>query len=296
MPSPLDTAHGTLSRDSAIGSRLALLAAGVLLAVLGLAISQGRSPEPVLAAERSGGLGVSGKPQVEDAVCLTRCVAVRKATVGSKVRVSGEYLDQVDGVVFTGAEGVVRARFDKRGYGAVTTTVPKGATSGTVFLVAADGTRSNPTPRELKVLPASMIPEEVFPVRGRVNFGSSGARFGAPRSGYSHQGQDVMAACGTRMVAIRRSKVVYNTYHGAAGWYVVLRNLGTNTSFAYMHLLEKSPLAVGSIVGAGQRIGRVGQTGRAYGCHLHFEFWQGPWQTGGRPIDPLPYLRSLLDK
>jgi murein DD-endopeptidase MepM/ murein hydrolase activator NlpD len=61
-----------------------------------------------------------------------------------------------------------------------------------------------------------------------------------------------------------------------------------------MHLRSKSPLRVGSVIGAGRGIGQVGQTGRAYGCHLHFEFWRGPWQTGGRPVDPLPYLRSLL--
>ena len=130
-------------------------------------------------------------------------------------------------------------------------------------------------------------------VQGSISFGSGGARFGAPRGGYSHQGQDVMAPCGTRLVAIRRSKVIFNTYHSAAGWYVVLRNLGTRTSFAYMHLIRKSRLKVGTVLGAGRPIGRVGQTGRAYGCHLHFEFWKGPWQRGGRPIDPLPYLRSL---
>jgi len=268
----------------------------LLLVSLGLIVQQGHPPESAIAAERSGGLGVPGEPQVNDVVCLTRCVDTRKATSGSKVRVVGDYLDRVARVVFTGESGPVRVKFEKRGYGAVTTTVPKGAVSGRVFVIAADGTRSKKSPRDLDVLPASMIPKQVFPVRGRVSFGSGGARFGAPRGGYSHQGQDVMAACGTRMVAARRSKVVFNTYHSAAGWYVVLRNLGTNTSFAYMHLIRKSRVKVGSVLGAGRPIGKVGQTGRAYGCHLHFEFWRGAWQRGGQPIDPLPYLKSLLRK
>lgn len=294
MPDPLDTFRRVIPRST---TRLATIAFGALLAGSVALAAQGGSPaEQAVAAERPGGLGVTGDPQVDDAVCLTRCVDARKATPGSKVRVVGNYLESVSRVVFAGASGPIPAGYAKRGYGAVTATVPKGAVSGRVSVVAADGTRSNRTPRELEVLPPNMIPEEVFPVQGRVDFGSGAARFGAPRGGYRHQGQDVMAACGTRLVAIRRSKVLYNTYHSAAGWYVVLKNFGTDSSFAYMHLIERSPVRVGSTVGAGQLIGRVGQTGRAYGCHLHFEFWLGPWQTGGRPIDPLPYLRSLLRK
>ena len=37
-----------------------------------------------------------------------------------------------------------------------------------------------------------------FPVLGPHDFGGAEGRFGAPRSGHTHQGQDVMAACGTR--------------------------------------------------------------------------------------------------
>ena len=44
----------------------------------------------------------------------------------------------------------------------------------------------------------------VFPVRGAYDFGGSEARFGAGRSGHSHQGQDVFAACGTPLVFPRK--------------------------------------------------------------------------------------------
>jgi murein DD-endopeptidase MepM/ murein hydrolase activator NlpD len=242
---------------------------------------------------KSGGLVVPGKPKITDVVCVRQCVSPRRATPGATVRVVGRYLHRVRHVVFAGRKSPLRARYTARKFQAVSVDVPKEADNGRPFVVSTSGVRSNRSPRELEILPVSRIPKEVFPVRGPHNFGSSGAKFGAPRGGYAHQGQDVMASCGTRLVSIRRARVVNRAYHSAAGNYVVLENLGTNTQFAYMHLLRPSPLKVGQPVGAGQVIGLVGQTGRAYGCHLHFEYWVGSWQTGGRPINPLPYLYSL---
>ena len=252
------------------------------------------TPEPASASTvRTGGLVVPGIVRVSDVTCVKRCVSARTATPGATVRVTGRYLGQVSRVVFPGRQRSLRVATRSRSFGSVKAVVPKKAGNGRPFVVTGSGRRSNRAPRELQILPASRIPTEVFPVRGRYDFGSSGGRFGAGRSGYSHQGQDLMARCGTPLVSIRKARVLFNQYHSAAGHYVVLKNIGTNTQFAYMHLLRKSKLRPGQIVGAGQRIGSVGQTGRAYGCHLHFEYWVGAWQRGGKPIDPLPYLRSL---
>ena len=275
----------------------ALSGSVLMLVVLAFGLSRAgeaaRADAAQVSALKSGGLGVPGKPKVNDVVCVDQCVSARKATPGATVRVAGRYLSRARHVVFTGRTGSLRARYQKRKFNWVRVVVPKGAADGRPFVVSSSGFRSNRSPRQLEILPVSRIPEEVFPVRGPFNYGSSGARFGAGRSGYSHQGQDVMAACGTRLVSIRKAKVLFREYHSAAGHYVVLRNLGTNTQFAYMHLLKPSKLRPGQVVGAGQLVGLVGQTGRAYGCHLHFEYWVGAWQRGGRPIDPLPYLRSL---
>jgi murein DD-endopeptidase MepM/ murein hydrolase activator NlpD len=132
-----------------------------------------------------------------------------------------------------------------------------------------------------------------FPVLGPHDFGGPEGRFGAPRSGHTHQGQDVMAACGTPLVAARGGTVQYSGYEGNAGNYVVIDGKGTGSDFMYAHLAEPSPLQTGDQVRTGQPIGVVGETGDATACHLHFEIWTAPgWYQGGSPIDPLPYLEK----
>ena len=132
-----------------------------------------------------------------------------------------------------------------------------------------------------------------FPVLGAHEFGMGAGRFGAPRSGHTHQGQDVMAACGTPLVAARGGTVQYAGYEGNAGNYIVIDGRGTPDDFMYAHLAEPSPLHTGETVRTGQPIGVVGETGDAVGCHLHFEMWGAPgWYEGGSPFDPLPYLEK----
>jgi murein DD-endopeptidase MepM/ murein hydrolase activator NlpD len=132
-----------------------------------------------------------------------------------------------------------------------------------------------------------------FPVLGPHSYGESGARFGAGRSGHTHQGHDVMARCGTPLVAARGGRVRYSGYQGAAGNYLVIDGRGTGFDTAYMHLLRPSPLKKGQTVRTGQPIGLVGSTGSSTACHLHFEIWTAPgWYEGGSPIDPLGYLKK----
>jgi hypothetical protein len=132
-----------------------------------------------------------------------------------------------------------------------------------------------------------------FPVLGAHDFGGAGGRFGAARSGHTHQGQDVMAECGVPLVAARGGTVQYSKYEANAGNYVVIDGKGTPNDFMYAHLAEPSPLLEGDTVRTGQPIGIVGDTGDATACHLHFEIWAPPgWYEGGSPFDPLPYLEK----
>jgi len=266
---------------------LALLA-GPLVALVLTTLASAATP-----VRGGGGLQIALDPEIKDAYCVRQCVSTRRATPGAIVRITGRNLDGAKKVVFPGRNKQIKTPVKARSATAVRVIVPRGADDGRPYVVSVGGKRSNRAPRELKIVPEAAIPEEVFPVRGPFSYGGSGSRFGAGRPGHIHQGQDLSAACGTRLVAIRKARVAYSTYQGAAGYYVVLDNKGDNTSFAYMHLIRQSKLEVGDLVSAGQPIGRVGDTGDSSGCHLHFEYWIGPWQTGGKPIDPLPYLKSL---
>ena len=133
----------------------------------------------------------------------------------------------------------------------------------------------------------------LFPVKGRHDFGQAGARFGAGRAGHTHQGQDIMAACSTPIVAARGGTVKTKAYHSAAGNYLVIDTAGSGVDMAYMHMAVPSPYAVGDRVRTGDQIGIVGSTGSSTACHLHFEEWSAPgWYSGGAPFDPLADLRA----
>ena len=104
----------------------------------------------------------------------------------------------------------------------------------------------------------------------------------------------MFAACGTPLVAARGGVVKFKRVPVArAGNYLVIDGARTGVDFAYMHMREAALVGEGDRVRTGQPIGFVGATGRASGCHLHFEEWSAPgWYSGGSAFDPLPDLRA----
>lgn len=134
-----------------------------------------------------------------------------------------------------------------------------------------------------------------FPVVGPFSWGGPDSRFGAGRKGHIHQGQDLSAAEGTPLVAPRGGTVKTVAYQASgAGHYIVLTASGEDRDYVFMHLKTGSiTVTRGQTVRTGQVIGQVGNTGRSFGAHLHFEVWTGGgWFSGGKPIDPLPLLRA----
>lgn len=143
------------------------------------------------------------------------------------------------------------------------------------------------------VAPPVTAASGVFPVQGTYTLGGTDARFGAGRTGYAHQGQDILAASGTPVVTPRAGFVAWRAFQkDGAGHYVVVRG-DDGRDYVFMHLLDGSvAVQKGQAVTAGQQIGAVGSTGRSSGAHLHFEIWPAGWYSSkaSRPIDPLPDL------
>jgi murein DD-endopeptidase MepM/ murein hydrolase activator NlpD len=134
----------------------------------------------------------------------------------------------------------------------------------------------------------------VFPVQGTHNFGGPENRYGAPRSGHIHQGQDILTAEGTPDVAPLSGTIVSTSFQaGAAGYYLV-EHTSIGFDFMFAHCEANSfEVAENQTVTPGQALCKAGQTGDATTPHLHFEMWVGGWQaSGGHPIDPLPYLEA----
>jgi murein DD-endopeptidase MepM/ murein hydrolase activator NlpD len=147
----------------------------------------------------------------------------------------------------------------------------------------------------LTAAPASATHQYRYPLRGPHNYGDlSVTGFGVKRAnGTIHLGQDVIADCGTPIVAAHDGVVKSAGYSDGYGNYVVLGGKGTRFDFVYGHMKGRSRVRAGRPVKAGQRLGSVGQTGSDSGvCHLHFELWKGRWFAGGSRTDPLPHLRA----
>jgi murein DD-endopeptidase MepM/ murein hydrolase activator NlpD len=153
--------------------------------------------------------------------------------------------------------------------------------------------QAGPPPQGSALVGAFTFVGAIFPVRGRHDYGDAAARFGAQRAGHVHQGQGVMATCGTPLVAARGGIVVQRAVQSAAGNDLVIHDPVSGYDEVYAHLRKPAIVRRGERVETGQPIGVVGETGDATACHLHFEIWTSPgWYAGGQPIDPLATLLS----
>ncbi len=109
-----------------------------------------------------------------------------------------------------------------------------------------------------------------------------------------HKGIDIQASYGTPIYAAANGVVVSavfdNGWNGGRGNYVTIQHDDGGLSTNYYHMSYMYAYA-GQRVTAGDLIGEVGMTGRAYGNHLHFEVRIGGDGTGTwlNPIDYLPW-------
>lgn len=100
----------------------------------------------------------------------------------------------------------------------------------------------------------------------------------------AHTGIDIADNCGKPIYAGNNGVVAQATSYYPNGNFVTINhNNGYYSLYAHM---TRYIVSVGQVVSKGQIIGYVGQTGQAYGCHLHYEIF-----TGGLSY----YSRNFLD-
>ena len=123
----------------------------------------------------------------------------------------------------------------------------------------------------------------VWPVRGWIS-----SRYGYRVSPFTgrrelHKGLDIVNRIGTPVVATADGRVVYAGYKRGYGKMVIIdHGLGRVTKYGHLSRLE---VKRGESVVRGQKIGRLGNTGRSTGPHLHYEV-----VINGKAVNPMDYL------
>jgi hypothetical protein len=152
--------------------------------------------------------------------------------------------------------------------------------------------------------PKGTVPTLVFPVAGPTSYTDD---FGQPRPGGRHQGNDILAAKKTPVVAVEAGKIEFWTTSASAGCMLYLYGV-SGTMYEYIHLNNDVTMANDNRgkcvsgtayapglkndakVTAGQLVGYVGDSGDANGLHAHLHFEVHP--GGGKAVSPYPYLQS----
>ncbi|QMU95984.1 M23 family metallopeptidase [Microbacterium esteraromaticum] len=129
--------------------------------------------------------------------------------------------------------------------------------------------------------------------------GSGAVRYPLPQGSYyvsrtlsgSHNGADMVAPAGTPIFAATGGvvRVSSESYFGY-GVAVVIDSVvgGKRVSTLYAHMTNGTrAVQAGQTVEPGQFIGKVGNTGRSYGAHLHFEV-----KVNGSLVEPIGWLRA----
>ena len=132
-----------------------------------------------------------------------------------------------------------------------------------------------------KTKTASTRKKLLWPVKG----GVLTSRFGT-RNGRNHHGIDIGARRGTPIRAAERGTVEFSGW-GPTGYglMIIIKHPGKLTT-VYAHN-SRNLVRKGNRVKRGQRIARVGKTGRASGPHVHFEV-----RNDTHPKNHLLYLKK----
>ncbi|GGA27526.1 M23 family metallopeptidase [Paenibacillus physcomitrellae] len=99
-----------------------------------------------------------------------------------------------------------------------------------------------------------------------------------------HAGIDIAGSTGDPVYAAAAGTVLSVQRDGSRGNYIVIRHINGLETW-YMHL-SSAVVQQGDSVIKGQTIGKLGNTGRSTGPHLHFQVMKK-----NDPVNPLPYIQ-----
>jgi murein DD-endopeptidase MepM/ murein hydrolase activator NlpD len=103
-----------------------------------------------------------------------------------------------------------------------------------------------------------------------------------------HRGVDLAAAYGQDVQSARAGRVAFSGDQRGYGTTVVVEHEdGTKSRYAH---LSQTLVTPGTMVAAGQTLGRAGNSGRATGTHLHFEVTS----ADGQPLSPSEWSNGRI--
>jgi len=112
-----------------------------------------------------------------------------------------------------------------------------------------------------------------------------GRDYGEKRpQGHNHSGEDIAMPTGTQIIMKQGGVVIESNFGNVTGNSVYIKH-DDGTLTRYLHL-DKRFVQTGTRISANQVIGTVGNTGRSYGSHLHFEVYASGGLQGGDIRDP----------
>ncbi|OKL36305.1 murein hydrolase activator EnvC family protein [Domibacillus mangrovi] len=150
--------------------------------------------------------------------------------------------------------------------------------------------------------PADSRPSTVETVHSTGTSTNSGGMFMRPAQGTftsgfgmrdlgDHKGIDIANSASVPIVAAADGVVSRSYYSDTYGNAIFISHSinGQVYTTVYAHMSER--IVQGGSVQKGQIIGYMGNTGRSFGQHLHFEIHKGPWTLGKEnAIDPAQYI------
>lgn len=155
---------------------------------------------------------------------------------------------------------------------------------------ALAGSAASTIPAKVDATPA-VSGEWGFPLDGGYSKGRGFGYHPVQGCGYcstNHQGYDMAQGCGATIRAAGSGRVI--TAGSWQGYGNAVRiDHGGELVTLYGHMQWGSlRVSVGEQVRAGAPLGAEGNTGKSFGCHLHFEV-----QKFGTPVDPEPFMAGV---